>query len=253
MKRHLLTPVQLRLCVLAALLLAWEVVPRLGLVPMVILAPLSATLRVAIEEPGAYLAALATTLAEIAVGLVIAWGGGGVVGLVVGSVKPLRAGVLPVISSIYAIPFVVIYPIMTAWLGIGSESKVWFGGLYGFFPMALASAAGVQMVDTRLLVAALSMGATRLQLVREVMIPAALPALIAGLRLGGALVMIGVIVAEMLASTDGIGFLITQDRTMFRTPEVYFGIILVLIVAGSLDGAIGYVERRFSYSHGQRR
>jgi NitT/TauT family transport system permease protein/taurine transport system permease protein len=78
----------------------------------------------------------------------------------------------------------------------------------------------------------------------EVLLPAALPAIISGLRIGGALTTIGVVVAEMLAATDGIGFLITQNRTMFRTPEVYFGILLVLLLAGTLDTLIGRLERR---------
>jgi NitT/TauT family transport system permease protein len=71
-----------------------------------------------------------------------------------------------------------------------------------------------------------------------------MPAVVSGLRIGGALTTIGVVVAEMLAATDGIGFLITQNRTMFRTPEVYFGIVLVVVLAGTLDTFVGRLERR---------
>lgn len=247
-----LTPGRLRLLVLLFLLAMWEILPRAGLVPLVILAPLSATLRVGFEEFDVFAAALVVTVGEILAGLAIAWIGGGALGFVVGGVASLRRVVLPLISSAYAIPFVVIYPIMTAWLGIGSSSKIWFGGLYGLFPMALATAAGVQLVDPRLLLAARSMGANPRQLVTEILIPASLPATVAGLRIGGALVAIGVVVAEMLASADGIGFLITQNRTMFRTPEVYFGVLLVLLLAGLLDWSISLFERRFALAHRAR-
>ncbi len=241
-----MSPRILQIILVAALLLAWELVPRLGLVPPIILAPLSETLLVPFYQFKIFASALMFTLGEMIAALAIAYIGGGIVGIVVGSAKPLRQTVLPLISSVYAIPFVVIYPIMTAWLGIGVSSKIWFGGLYGFFPMALASAAGVQTVDARYILAAKAMGATRVQVLTQVFVPAALPAIISGLRLGGALAAIGVVVAEMMASTNGIGFLITQNRTMFRTPEVYFGVILVLVLAWSLDAAIRQVERRFS-------
>ena len=243
-----MSPRMLQLLLGATLLLAWELAPQLGLVPKVILAPLSETLTVPFRSFDIYASALAVTASQIVAALMIAYIGGGVVGIVVGAFRPLRQAVLPLISSVYAIPFVVVYPIMTAWLGIGTASKIWFGGLYGFFPMALASAAGIQTVDSRYILAARAMGASKFQLLTQVYVPAALPAIVSGLRIGGALVTIGVVVAEMMAATNGIGFLITQSRTMFRTPDVYFGIILVLLIAWSLDFAIRQVERRFAHS-----
>lgn len=239
-------PVTLRWLVLGLVVLAWEAAPRLGWVPPVILAPPSAALLAGIADFGTFARALAFTLGEIAVALLIAYGLGGVVGLVVGATPLLRAALLPLLSSVYAVPFIVIYPVLTAWLGIGPASKVWFAGFYGFFPVVLATAAGVQLVDQRLVLMARANGASRTQMAIEVIIPAALPAVVSGLRIGGALTTIGVVVAEMLAATDGIGFLITQNRTMFRTPEVYFGILLVLALAGTLDTIIGRIERRAS-------
>jgi NitT/TauT family transport system permease protein len=232
------------LLVIALTLLAWELLPRLGLAPPVLLAPVSQTVAAGFREAGVFADALAVTFGEIGMALVIAYGGGGIIGLLLGTVRALRLTLLPLVSSIYAIPFIVIYPVLTAWFGIGPESKILFAGLYGLFPMVLATAAGVQTVDRGLILAARSMGATRPQILSQIVVPASIPAILSGLRLGGALVAIGVVVAEMLASTAGIGFLITQNRTMFRTPEVYLGIFLVLVIAGTLDSAIGYVERR---------
>ena len=246
-----MSPRQLQLSVGLLFFLAWEMAPRLGLVPPIILASLSETLAVPFTQFSTFGPALVVTLSEIVGALAIAYVGGGVIGIIVGSSRVLRVTALPLISSVYAIPFVVIYPILTAWLGIGTASKVWFGGIYGFFPMALASAAGVQTVDSRYVMAARAMGASRFQLLTQIYVPAALPSIISGLRLGGALVTIGVVVAEMMASTKGVGFLITQNRTMFRTPEVYFGIILVLVLVFVLDVAIRTIERRFS-GHGRQ-
>lgn len=237
-------PVTLRWIVLGAIVLLWEVAPRLEWVPPVILATPSATLLAGIHEAGTFVRALLFTLGEVAAALAIAYGLGGLAGVVIGASPLLRRALLPLVSSVYAIPFVVIYPVMTAWLGIGPASKVWFAGFYGFFPVVLSVAAGVQLVDRNLVLMARAAGASRTQMATEVLLPAALPAIVSGLRIGGALTTIGVVVAEMLAATDGIGFLITQNRTMFRTPEVYFGILLVLLLAGTLDTLIGWLERR---------
>ena len=237
-------PVALRWTVLGTLVLLWEAAPRLGWVPPVILATPGATLLAGFSEPGIFARALLFTLGEIAAALAIAYGLGGLAGLVIGARPLLRRALLPLLSSVYAVPFVVIYPVMTAWLGIGAASKVWFAGFYGFFPVVLSVAAGVQLVDANLVRMARAAGASRTQLAIEVLLPASLPAIVSGLRIGGALTTIGVVVAEMLAATDGIGFLITQNRTMFRTPQVYFGILLVLLLAGTLDTLIGRLERR---------
>jgi NitT/TauT family transport system permease protein/taurine transport system permease protein len=239
-----LSPVALRWLCLALLVALWEIAPRAGWVPGVILATPSSALLSGFAEWDFFASALAFTFTEILTSLVFAYGLGGLIGLVVG-ISPLgRRVALPLVSSIYALPLVVIYPVMTAWFGIGPASKIWFASLYGIFPVILSTAAGVQLVDRRLILMARAQGARFWPMMTDVIIPAALPAVVSGLRVGGALVTVGVVVAEMLASTDGIGFLITQNRTMFRTPQVYFGILLVLVLAGGLDMLISRLERR---------
>lgn len=244
--RWRLSPVALRWLCLAVLLALWEAAPRAGWVPAVILSPPSAALAAGFAEWDFFATALAFTFGEILVSLCFAYGLGGLLGLVTGLSPFGRRAALPLVSSLYALPLVVVYPVMTAWFGIGPASKVWFASLYGIFPVILATAAGVQLVDRRLITMARAQGAGFWPMMVEVIIPAALPAVISGLRVGGALVTVGVVVAEMLASTDGIGFLITQNRTMFRTPQVYFGILLVLVLAGGLDTLISRLERRAS-------
>jgi NitT/TauT family transport system permease protein/taurine transport system permease protein len=76
------------------------------------------------------------------------------------------------------------------------------------------------------------------------MLPAAIPTVLAGLRLGGALVIIGVVVAEMLISSAGIGYLITSSRTVLNTPQVFAGVLLVLAIAIGFDLAMRVLERQ---------
>ena len=243
-KRPYVGPYVLRLLCFMVILSFWEVAPRMEWVSPIMLAPLSATVVTGIYELELFATNLAVTVGSLVLALLIAVGGGAVAGLLLGAVKVLRETLLPIMSSIYAVPLVVIYPVFTAWVGIGPESKVLFGGIYGFFPMLLATAAGIQTVDTRYMVAARSMGATRTQMILHILLPAALPSVISGVRIGAAMTAIGVVVAEMMAATAGIGFLITQNRTMFNTAEVYFGVFLVLVLAGAIDWIVRSLERR---------
>lgn len=237
-------PAALRTACLVVILVLWEVAPRVGWAPPVMLAPLSKTIMAGVLDFSTFFKALLFTVGELLLALSIAVSLGGICGLLFGGIRSLREFALPLISSAYAFPLVVAYPLFTAWTGIGPESKVLFGAVYGFFPMLLATAAGLQTVDRGLLLMARSMGATWQQSLLQVFLPAAIPSVLSGLRLGVAMTMIGVIVAEMMAATDGIGFLITQNRTMFNTAEVYFGVFLVLILAGSLDWCVRALERR---------
>lgn len=239
-----LSPAAARRLLILAILLAWELLPRLGLVSPVILAPLSQTLVAGYTNFWIFADALGATGIAIVLALLIAYSGGGIVGLALGAIKPLRQTVLPLFASVYALPMIVAYPVLTAWMGIGPSSQIWFAGIYGFFPMVLATAAGGELVNASHVTAARSMGASRLQIILHILVPSAVPAILSGIRLSGALVAIGVVAAEMLSSTSGIGFLITQNRTMFQTPQVYLGILLVLVFAGILNWAIGSLERR---------
>ena len=240
----MIPPAVLRWCIIAAVLAAWEVLPRAGLVPALFLPPLSETIRAGLADWREYGANLGVTLWEVALAMLLACIGGLAAGAIVGSVARLRQIVLPVASTLYAIPLIVLYPALTVWLGIGPASKVAFAGLYGFFPTMLATAAGTRTIDPNLLLTARSMGATPMQRVFRVMLPASIPTVLAGLRLGGALVIVGVVVAEMLVATEGIGYLVSRYRTILDSAHVFAAVILVLIVAQLFDLLMRLLERQ---------
>ena len=216
---------------MVALLLAWELVPGTGLIPELFLPALSTTLSVLVQDWRIYSGALLVTLYEVALAMLIACGGGILVGAVIGGLARLRDLLLPVASSLYAVPIVILYPVFTAWFGVGSESKIAFAGIYAFFPVMLSTAAGIRSIDPQFVVAARSMGATLTQQITRVVIPASLPTVFAGLRLGGALAIIGVVVSEMLTAAAGIGYLVTLNRTILDSPRVFAAILMILILS----------------------
>ncbi|HZN28959.1 MAG TPA: ABC transporter permease [Xanthobacteraceae bacterium] len=238
------SPATVRWGILAAVLLLWEVVPMTGIIPELFLPSLSKTLTVLYQNQGTYFAALLVTLYEVALAMLISCGGGIIVGALVGGLALLRNLLLPIFSSLYAVPIVILYPVFTAWFGVGSESKVAFAGIYAFFPVMLSTAAGIRTIDPQFILAARSMGATLPQLVRRVIIPASVPTVFTALRLGGALTIIGVVVSEMLTSAAGIGYLVTLNRTILDSPRVFAAILMILVLAVAYYMLARAIERR---------
>ena len=237
-------PSTVRWLILAVLLVFWELFPRTGIIPELFLPSLSKTITVLIKDWREYASELAVTLYEVAFAMLIACGFGILAGALVGGIALLRNLLLPVFSSLYAVPIVILYPIFTAWFGIGSQSKIIFAGVYGFFPVMLSTAAGIRTIDAQLLLAARSMGATLPQQIIRVIIPASIPTVLTGLRLGGALTIIGVVVSEMLTSAAGIGYLVSKYRTVLDSPRVFAAILMILVLSVLFDMLARWVERR---------
>ena len=159
---------------------------------------------------------------------------------------PLPALVVaPMLSGVIALPLVVLYPVLVAWLGIGVVSKIAYGAAAGFFPVALATLIGIRSIDARYAEMARAMGASPLQVVVRVKVRLALPAIVSGLKVGTSLVIISVVQSEMLSATDGLGFWISYHRALFNTGQVYFGIILVLVTAAVANLGLSALEQKF--------
>lgn len=236
-------PSTVRWGILVAMLFFWEVMPSTKIIPELFLPSLSKTLTVLWIDRVEYAEALFVTLYEVGVAMLIACGAGILTGALVGGIATLRNIMLPVFSSLYAVPIVILYPIFTAWFGIGSESKIAFAGIYGFFPVMLSTAAGIRTIDPQYLLAARSMGATLFQQITRVIIPASIPTVLTGLRLGGALTIIGVVVSEMLTASAGIGYLVSRYRTLLDSPHVFAAILMILVLSIMFDLLARTVER----------
>lgn len=232
-----------RWLIIIAVMVAWETLPRAGIVPELFLPPLSKALWVGAVNWRLYAEHLTVTLSEVGIGVILACGGGIVIGAIVGGVRRLGDLLLPVISSMYACPIVMIYPIFTVWFGIGSESKIAFATALSILPVALTVASGVRTLDPQFLVVAKSMGATLPQQVIRVLIPASIPCVLTATRIGGALVIVGVVIGEMLTSTAGIGYLITASRMRLESAKVFAGIIVVLAIIYLFDLVMLLIER----------
>ena len=230
--------------IVLALMVVWEASVRLGLVNQIILAPPSGIVAAALTDGRLFLNAFALTAGEIGAAILLSWTFGIGLGLVAGSSYRLAAATAPVLSSIFAVPLIILYPLLIVWLGIGPGSKIVFGVLSGFFPIALNTIDGVRAIEQRYFMFARSVGASTLQTYLRIVLPLALPSIVSGLRVGTGLTVIGVLVTEMLASLGGVGYLISYHRTLFNTGHVYFGIALSLMMAVAVNLALTWIERR---------
>jgi ABC-type nitrate/sulfonate/bicarbonate transport system permease component len=187
---------------------------------------------------------LLLTLREIAVayGLAIAAGVGG--GAVLGLNRLLGRAYGPILAALYAVPAVVWYPSLMLFFGLDAASKIAFGFLLGFFPIALAVLAGIRQVNAQLVTVARAFGASGLTVFRKVMLPAMLFTLVGGLRTGLALTVIGVIVGEVLGSKAGMGSLINHAYGLFRTADYVALVVVTLVLILASDALAGVVEQR---------
>ena len=221
-------PVLIRLTLVAGFLLAWEAVRRLNIVGPMLLASPSEIVSAGVASGPKFAVAFELTFIEIVVAIALSVLLGGSVGAFAGTRPFLGAGTGPVLTSLFAVPLITWYPLFMVWFGIGPASKIAYGVVSAFFPIAINTMNGLRGVDRKYLIYGRAVGCSRMQIILTILIPLALPSIVAGLRIGASLAIIGVVVAEMLASLGGIGFIITISRNMYATGDVYFGIVLAL-------------------------
>lgn len=172
------------------------------------------------------------TIFEIFMALSIAGLAGFLIGFW-GARTERRAGVLePLLVWGYLVPTVLFYPLLLLWFGFGMSSKIAYGAMSAFFPIAYNCLRGFRRVDLRYLNVGHAFGASGRQMDWVIKLRAALPMAAAGLKIGAALSMITVIVAEMLASSQGLGYLIRFYSQSFSTARTFAIILVVLVVVG---------------------
>jgi ABC-type nitrate/sulfonate/bicarbonate transport system permease component len=174
-------------------------------------------------------------------------------GILVGLSAPLRLMVEPVIEFVRPIPPLAFLPMFLVWFGLGETSKVAFIGYTTFFPMFVGIAASLLRVDVMLLRAAASLGASRRELIRHVVVPAALPGIVVALRLGFGLALFVIVGAEFMGADAGLGHLIMEGRVFFNPAQIVMGALVLGLLGSLVNGVLLATERRVlrAWRHGQ--
>ncbi len=185
------------------------------------------------------LASLLRVLAGFAIALIAAVP----VGIAMGLSFRIRNLLDPLVELIRPIPPIAVIPLALLWFGIGEESKVFLIAYGAFFPILLNTFTGMMAIDQNHMRAILTLGATRRQAIRHVVLPSAFPNIVVGARLGIAMGFIVLVAAELLAADSGLGFLIQDARQRFATDIVFVGIIVIGILGLALNQIMLVVER----------
>ena len=185
-----------------------------------------------------------TSLGRVAVGFGIAAAAALSLGILAAMCVPLRLMVEPIIEFVRPIPPLAFLPMFLVWFGLGEASKIAFIGYTTFFPMFVAIAASVLRVDVVLLRAAASLGASRADLVRRVVLPAALPGIVVALRVGVGLALFVIVGAEFMGADAGLGHLIMEGRTFFNPSQIVVGALVLGLLGSLINTLLLATERR---------
>ena len=166
--------------------------------------------------------------------------------------KFMTEAVEPIIAGLFTIPITLFFPMFILFFGIGTGSKVAYGAVYGFFPIALNTIAGLNNVDERYLRAAQSMGASRLETFRHVLLPYAFPVILTGLRIGFFICFASVLGGETLSSVAGVGRNIALAAELMEPARMYAWISFVIFTAISLNMLVTAFENYVARSEGAR-
>ncbi|OIJ32219.1 MULTISPECIES: ABC transporter permease [unclassified Microbacterium] len=229
----------------AAILIAWQVVTTAGLIePYRLPAPASVfQAGVELAESGQLWTHIAISVQRVLLGFAI----GSVVGLAAAGIVGLsRWGdvlLSPTLAAVRAVPSLAWVPLLILWMQIGEESKVTLIAIGAFFPVYTTVASALRHVDPQLVEAGRSFSLHGWSLFRTVQLPAVVPSVVAGLRLALAQAWLFLVAAELIASSMGLGFLLTDSQSTGRVDRILLSIVLLALLGTITNGVLALLEK----------
>ena len=225
---------------------SWEILSRLALLnPLYFPPPTTVLITLGQLAAGGGLADhAATTLARLAVAFGAAALSGVPLGLAMGLVRPLRLALDPYIAALYPLPKIALLPLLMIVLGVGEAAFVLTGALTAFFQIVLNTYGGVLQIDPRLLEVGHNYGAHGLTLFRRIVLPATLPAILTGLRLGLGLALITTIAVEFTAARSGLGHLVFRAWQTLATAEMFATFLVVGLIGLAATRGLLRLQRK---------
>ncbi len=231
----------------AALLILWEVGTRSGFIsPIALPAPSEALGALGdLIETGMLWKHLSASLSRLAIGWTVGTACGIAVGLAIGLFAFARASLVPLVSALFPIPKIALLPLFIIWFGIGEGSKIATLVFGTFFPTVIATYAGVDGVDRTLIRMGQSFGLSWTSIVRKIILPGALPAILSGARISASIAIILLVAAEMIGAEYGIGAYILMAGSLFALDQLIAGVAMLSVIGLCVAWLIGRVERHF--------
>jgi NitT/TauT family transport system permease protein len=240
-------PNVIRIASVAVFFIFWEFAAR-GMNPLFMSYP-SAIFRAAwvITENGQLPAALLASMGPFVVGLTISVIGGVVLGMLIGQFWLIEFILDPFINALYAIPRVALVPLIILWAGLEFWGKVAILVSIAIFPVIINTYAGIKDVRGGFIEIGRAYCATELQIFTKIVLPAAIPYIMAGIRLAVGLAIIGMVVGEFFTAVTGLGGLIVNFANTFATAKLFVPVIVIGLLGVGLTELVMLLERRLSH------
>ncbi len=232
--------------VFVVLLGLWELLTATGVISNLTLPRLSdvAMTYVYLWESGLLFKHVIPSLQRFAVGSLMGLTAGVAVGFAIGLFSLARAGLVPLVAALFPIPKIALLPLFVIWFGIDEGSKYALIAFGVFTPTVVATYGGVDNVDRGLIRMGQSFGLSWMSIVRKIVLPGALPALLSGLRVSLAIAIILLVAAEMLGAQHGIGAYILEAGSLYDLERLFAGVIMLSALGVAVSWGIGQLERR---------
>ncbi|WP_298242857.1 ABC transporter permease [uncultured Bradyrhizobium sp.] len=231
---------------LALVIAVWQAAGSAGLVNALFLPTPAAIVRAIYQlaVSGALWQHLSASLLRIGVGWLLGTGAGVVVGFAIGLSRLARSVGITFISALFPIPKIALLPLLILWLGIGEEPKIATIALGVFFSTAISVYSGVDAVPRNLIRMAQSFNVPFATIVRKVIWPGALPAILAGFRITASVALLLVVSAEMIGAQYGIGAFVLQAGNLMQTDQLLAGVVILSVFGLVVGKVIGWLETR---------
>jgi ABC-type nitrate/sulfonate/bicarbonate transport system permease component len=195
------------------------------------------------ELPAAMLISLGVVFAGFGTAIVV----GVPIGLLMGRSRYAEYLLDPYVNALYVVPRIALIPLIIVWLGLGVQAQIAVVFGTSVFPILISTQTGVKNVGQNLIETARSFGATEYDLVRKIIMPASVPFIMSGLRLGIGQAIIGMIVAQMFLGISGMGFMLVNYGNQFATNYVFVVVLALAALGVLLTEIVRQVEHRFSH------
>lgn len=231
---------------IALLLLVWELIVRSGTVSRRLFPSPRDTFEAGLSllEAGVLFTDFRFSLTRSVVGFVLGGVAGVLAGLLTGRLKPVEFILSPMILLFRPIPAIALVPVATVWFGIGERAKYFVIAYSVFLAVWLNVHAGASSVSETHLRVARSLGVSRTRTFREVVVPAAAPDIVNGLRYGSAVAFIVLIAAELAGARAGMGYRIQISAEFLQTDRIFFGLVQLGVLGAILDALFVFTSRR---------
>src|SRR5258708_1038567 len=245
--RAITTEVLLGIVPIALLVALWQAIASFGYAPATLLPPPGTVFTRLVQQlfTGTFQQEIAATLFRLFAGFSIAVVLCVIIGLFAATSPAINAVVRPIVRVLAPLPKVALYPALLLLLGFGHESKITLVVADALFPILLSTYYGASMVEQKLIWSAMAAGTPRRQILFKVVLPAAIPSILTGCRIGLVISCIVVFLAEMITSTDGLGHVLVTAARTFQAVDMFVPLITIsllgLILNGLLQGFRSYL------------